>query len=98
MQARLVRAVGQDVLFERVVAELPDRKYIFRLLTHGRTGGCGVGKTYLGDGGPVLLPERLRELLLRLAGSREVLSQPSLADLRVRLGAGRAWGRSDGVF
>ena len=57
-----------------------------------------MGKTYLRDGGPVLVPERLRELLLRLVGRREVLSQPSLADLRVRLGAGRAWGGSDGMF
>ena len=56
------------------------------------------GETHLGDGGPVLVPERLRELRLRLVRRGEVLAQPPLADLRVRLRAGRAGGGPDGVL
>ena len=84
MQSCFVRRVRQDVLFEGVVAQLGLSVRVWGGLRGGRD-------TDLSHGGPVVVPQPLRELLWRLSCSFDMAQQPALADLGVAL-----WGVLDG--
>lgn len=86
METGKIGRVGEDVLLERVVAELQ------RQAVSTRSASQGKVETYLGDCSQATVPQLFGKILLGLANFFEVLLEPPLSPLRVR-----NFGRSSSV-